>query len=279
LVEARKLNPTVSETSKMNGSLEEEIRRLQRELGEKSDITELQMQKEQALQQRQKVLYGVDLCFIMDCTGSMRPWIEAAKNKIRELAAAVKNIKTTKKPHFRIAFLGYRDIDHGPQRYVPIDFFDLEDQGAVAKFQKVLSETKPIGGNDPAEDIAGAMNYVLSRMSWKSSTRLVIHFADAPCHGKKYHDIYDRFPEGDPDGLVPEDLLEKFAGKTITYYFGEIDPDTRKMTTILTNHMTRLQKGAMFHVIPMNSGVESFLPRVVESITQSMTQSGLFGME
>ena len=38
-------------------------------------------------------------------------------------------------------------------------------------------------------------------LSWKASTRLVIHFCDAPCHGTPYHDgCLDYFPAGDPAG-------------------------------------------------------------------------------
>jgi hypothetical protein len=36
------------------------------------------------------------------------------------------------------------------------------------------------------EDIVGGLNKVLE-LNWTSNTRLVVHIADAPCHGKKYH--------------------------------------------------------------------------------------------
>lgn len=36
---------------------------------------------------------------------------------------------------------------------------------------------------------------------FRAQTRMIIHFADAPCHGSKYHDGYsDNYPGGDPRG-------------------------------------------------------------------------------
>ena len=52
----------------------------------------------------------------------------------------------------------------------------------------------------------------ITELSWRSSTRLVIHFGDYPCHGKKYHgedwEQYDRYPVGDPEGKQADPTLE-----------------------------------------------------------------------
>lgn len=42
------------------------------------------------------------------------------------------------------------------------------------------------------------------KLSWRSSTKLVIHFGDAPAHGSKYHAPYlrDDHLAGDPSGRV-----------------------------------------------------------------------------
>lgn len=40
-------------------------------------------------------------------------------------------------------------------------------------------------------------------LNWQSSTRLLIHFGDAPCHGIRYHggkQYSDNYPKGDPLG-------------------------------------------------------------------------------
>lgn len=57
-----------------------------------------------------------------------------------------------------------------------------------------------------------------TELSWQSSTRLVIHFGDSPCHGNQYHNGFpvngpDTFPAGDPRGRhrsAPHALLYRF---------------------------------------------------------------------
>jgi hypothetical protein len=46
---------------------------------------------------------------------------------------------------------------------------------------------KVTGGGNVLEDVAGGLNCV-TKLDWKSSTRLVIHIADVPCHWRMYHD-------------------------------------------------------------------------------------------
>lgn len=35
---------------------------------------------------------------------------------------------------------------------------------------------------------------------FRAQTRMIIHFADAPCHGSQYHSMRDDYPGGDPHG-------------------------------------------------------------------------------
>lgn len=46
------------------------------------------------------------------------------------------------------------------------------------------------GGMDIAEDVLGGLEAV-AQLGWgpPSSRKVVVHFADAPCHGSKFHDL------------------------------------------------------------------------------------------
>ncbi|CAF2769860.1 unnamed protein product [Rotaria sp. Silwood2] len=50
------------------------------------------------------------VCFIMNCTGSMEPYVVAAKNAIINLTKALTALFRTAT---RLAFISYRDVDHG----------------------------------------------------------------------------------------------------------------------------------------------------------------------
>lgn len=54
-------------------------------------------------------------------------------------------------------------------------------------------------------------------VDWKSEARLLILIADAPCHGSKFHSMADTYPNGDPNGLIIEDLVAEIGRKGIDF--------------------------------------------------------------
>jgi hypothetical protein len=59
------------------------------------------------------------------------------------------------------------------------------------------------GGDDGPEDVAGGFEKALEQ-NWTSKTKYAVLIADAPCHGSKYHDDQDDYPDGDPKGRQVE---------------------------------------------------------------------------
>jgi hypothetical protein len=86
----------------------------------------------------------VDLCFLMDCTGSMRQYLDATKIQIRQLTETIVQLYNTK-PY--LAFVGYRDINENMEKF---DFTDDENV-----FQEYLNQIQAIGGDDTCEDVFG----------------------------------------------------------------------------------------------------------------------------
>jgi len=217
-----------------------------------------------------RVQYGIDVCFLMDCTGSMSSFINAAKTKIREIVREVEKIES--RAIVRIAFVGYRDHCDGARRLEKLDFIESTQPAA---FEAKLQDCPAMGGGDGPEDVAGGLQSC-AQLSWNSSTRLLIHFADAPCHGTKYHSgMQDDYPSGDPAGLQPEDLLRELAKKRVEFYFMRIHQYTDKMTEIFKN--TYEEMGKQFFINPVSANASDFVPKVVNSIRSSMARSAAFG--
>lgn len=68
------------------------------------------------------------------------------------------------------------------------------------------------GGKDIAEDVLGGLEAV-AQLGWgpPSSRKVVVHFADAPCHGSKFHDLGVKAD-------APFDMKEcnaKYQGRTV----------------------------------------------------------------
>jgi hypothetical protein len=184
---------------------------------------------------------GIDLCFLMDCTGSMGPYVKEAKAKLIEIRENAR----TQAPgcNLRVAFVGYRDI-RDAKRFEVFDFYDADRFGdlevAIKDVEAVTREKKPDGPEDVAGGLAQCAN-----LSWRYRTRLLVHVADAPCHGTKYHPwrgaYKDNFPDGCPDGRVPEDVLcDLMSRKNLDYYFLKCNDHTDKMTEAF--------KGAVDHI-------------------------------
>ena len=160
---------------------------------------------------------GLDVCFVMDCTSSMAPWIRAAKQTIKDMIAELPPAE----PHKRIAFVGYRDLGDGPAHVHPF----TEDASAVIG---AIEAEVASGGADPPEDVAGALADALG-LKWASQARTVVLIADAPCHGKGYHALGDDHPAGDPTGLSMSGLLWAFRNAHIDFTFVQLTSDTDKM--------------------------------------------------
>ncbi len=54
--------------------------------------------------------------------------------------------------------------------------------------------------------------------------KILIHIADAPCHGTHYHGTSgDSFPAGDPAGISHESMMAQLVRLDIQYWFGYIN--------------------------------------------------------
>ena len=164
----------------------------------------------------------LDLLFIMDITESMQDLLDETRDSIKYILDKIK--RDSPGIDVRFAYEGYRDfadLKEG-QKYYTIDFeTDLD------LFKSKLDGIKAIGGGDDAEDVAGGLNSGLN-MNWRSNARYAILIADAPAHGNQYHtqDVQDDYGSGDPNGLVLEELMEKYVDNNINLCLTKIDEYT-----------------------------------------------------
>lgn len=169
----------------------------------------------------------LDLCLIMDCTGSMSSWIAHCKNTLNSViddtVAKDENCKV------RVSFVGYRD-------FCDRCLFAIHDfsynHDAVKTFIQKQSAT---GGGDAPEDVQGGLRKALD-LSWSAtddSVKLAFLVADAPCHGSQYHGENDHYPNGNPAGLILEDLVKEFSDREILLTCYKLTDSTENMYNIM----------------------------------------------
>lgn len=174
---------------------------------------------------------AVDLCFLVDCTGSMSSYIQGVKEKIN--AIVEKSKRMLPDLDFSVAFVGYRDHCDGTERTTVLNFTT-----SILEFQSFMGTVKATGGGDAPEDVFGGIEEV-TKLAWAKQTRILFHIADSPCHGTRFHDpsVGDDYPNGDPRGLQIEHLLGKVEELKIIYWFAKLGNATDLMVQVFLGIM------------------------------------------
>lgn len=170
----------------------------------------------------------VEMCIIMDCTGSMSAWIKHCKDTLKEVIDD--SMEEDEGSAVRVAFVGYRD-------FCDKSIYDVHDFTYLdADMKKFISKRKAKGGGDAPEDVQGALHQALN-LSWmpleKQTIKLCFFVADAPCHGRQYHSSNDDYPAGSPNGLVLEELVKEFSDREILLTCYKLTNETEKMYSIM----------------------------------------------
>ena len=119
----------------------------------------------------------VDVCFVLDTTGSMSSLIATAKEKIWFIANEI--VRAPGNPDVRFCLLGYRDRG---DEYVT-RHFDLTDD--LDFIHEQLLEFEAGGGGDTPEAVNQALYEAIGNTAWSTSPevlRLVFIVGDAPPH-------------------------------------------------------------------------------------------------
>ena len=123
----------------------------------------------------------VDMIFCIDATGSMGDWLEAAKQRSKEIASTSQRMFKDKS--FRFGAIFYRDpVDCSGDKN---DFY--QPTSDIDSLVRSISGQEPSGGGDGPEDWVGAYRILLRNISWRpEAIKAVIHIADAPAHGNDW---------------------------------------------------------------------------------------------
>lgn len=216
-----------------------------------------------------KSLQSLDICFVVDCTGSMGSYITAVKENVCNIIKETQN--QFPGTQIRLAFLAYRDInDH--DRFEINDF--TEDAQSIINFAQKLQAQ---GGADGPEDVNGALQKSVE-LSWNSSARLIFHIADAPCHNQLYHSCPDDFPKGYSDDKPFENIFEELLMKKIVYAILQVNDSLKSMISKFREHYLNLRNYFepginVFHYRKLNNNPANLFSTIISSINHTMTSN------
>lgn len=119
----------------------------------------------------------IEVCFVLDTTGSMGGLIEGAKRKIWAIANQMIAAKPT--PELEIGLVGYRDRGDA---YVT-DRFDLSND--IDAVYAKLQEFQAGGGGDTPESVNQALHEAVTRIGWsrdRTVLKIIFLVGDCPPH-------------------------------------------------------------------------------------------------
>jgi len=131
----------------------------------------------------------IEVCFVLDTTGSMGGLLEGAKQKIWSIANEMISAQPT--PELKVGLIGYRDRGDD---YVVKSFILTDDIDAIYGH---LREFQAGGGGDTPESVNEALAEAIHKMPWSSDNKvlkIIFLVGDAPPHmdypnSPKYPDL------------------------------------------------------------------------------------------
>ncbi|PKY54536.1 kinase-like protein [Rhizophagus irregularis] len=140
---------------------------------------------------------------------------------------------------------------------------------SVSAFSSLIKDDLP-------EDVLGGLNAAITQLDWKSSTRVLLHIGDYPPHGRRFSNIRDKYPNGDPYGLTAESVLKMMQSKNILYFFGRITSHTDTMLQIFHNIIGEFPVFDLVGGDPIKL-IEKFIKATSSSITYAVSLTSTIG--
>lgn len=153
----------------------------------------------------EEAISQVDVCFVIDTTSSMGPYLEEAKKTAR---AEAEKIASKGGLHVQYAVVAYRD--HPPQDTTYVT--KVYPFGDAADFEAALNALIPHGGGDTPEAVWDGL-VAAGHLQWRpTADHQCFLIGDAPPHG---YGMHSQWPEGCPCKATAGGIIELFGSENI----------------------------------------------------------------
>ncbi len=195
-------------------------------------------------------LNHVDLCFVIDTTGSMGSFIQAAK---QQLLNTISLLSADSNIDLQIGLVEYRD--HPPQdtsfitRVYPLT-------ANLKQMQNQINQLEANGGGDFPEAVYDGVQDAATKMKWRPhSCRFILLVGDAPPHGFQIDANLDSFTHTDP-ASYPNNLTVQSVTATAENYRVTIHALGMGNNQVTVQSFKALATGTGGQCATANSGTE-----------------------
>jgi hypothetical protein len=158
----------------------------------------------------------IDLAFCVDLTTSMTGFLAAARARMLDLLAGLRDAADA---HLRVAVVGYQDYGRGGVAVRAHPF--SPDPAGVRRVLDDLRVIPNADNTDAAEAVFAGLLACLDELEWRPhAVRLIVLVGDAPPHacGAAASPFPDRFPEADPSGQTLPGMSARVEEAGITLH-------------------------------------------------------------
>jgi Mg-chelatase subunit ChlD len=153
---------------------------------------------------------GLDLAFVVDTTGSMGTFIQAAQ---RQMIALMEKMATAADVRLRVGLVEYRD--HPPQDQMLYCVHAFTDDLGLA--QKTINGLRAMGGGDGPEAVLDGLGAACRELGWRPhARRIAVLVGDAPPHG--VGSPGDGFAKGCPCGQTVASVTALAEAQRVLVY-------------------------------------------------------------
>ena len=168
----------------------------------------------------------IDLVFLLDSTASMNCYSKDINKTILKIIYDLE--KNLTKFFFeeidilKVGIVTYKDHEDEEKTYLTNIETDLTSD--IKNIKNIIANIQYIGGKDEPEAVLDGLNAVVNDITWREkSTKFLVHILDAPCHGKRYHNLEGDKIEICPKNLIFEEVLGNLRKKGINYFMIKIN--------------------------------------------------------
>ncbi len=198
-----------------------------------------------------KKLRQVDVCFVIDTTASMGPYIDNARNRLKAFAQALTDAEV--RPQVAFAVVAYRD--HPPQDHTYVTQVHPLSE-ALPRTQVILDKLRAEGGGDEAEAVLPGVHDAVHKIPWRNHAhKVILLVGDAPPHG--VGEASDAFPDGDPSGYTINSVSRDAKKHGIIVYGAGVV--TNKYTQMSFSQIAKPTGGRFVSLEKVNDLINSIL--------------------
>lgn len=211
---------------------------------------------------------NVQICFMIDVTGSMSSHENFKNNIIAQIIDVVMENVSDSKKHY--GYIGYRERNE--------DNAFVQMTNDLDEVRNAIKNEKLSGGDDAAEDVEHAFELFSRNIRFlPGGTRILIHIADCPAHGTRYHEenISDNHPEW--SDKLDDYLVNITSNFTCFYWFVKIAKWTDKMidefNEILQKHCSDIEGLDKVKVLDLRDMKQDIRSIILQRLNETVLQS------